>query len=213
MHATELLDRTIGAECQSIHRVRFEALKAATEAAPMARYLSVTGLGRVVKASCEKTGSNAWTGWWGTGSCRRRPQGSMELWRSGDWVGMNALSFSSIGRPGTDKGLATAMTPSAELITEIRSKAKEVFGELEESRYSKPMRSYLENRLLYAFLRDAELPSVFTEITYYLQAHGLANTKFYEMVSGFAGQFLASRKGRKAQAQSKGSAPGGSPRI
>lgn len=56
MHATELLDRTIGPACQWMHKVRFEALKKATQAAMVARCMSVTGLGRAVEATCEKEG-------------------------------------------------------------------------------------------------------------------------------------------------------------
>jgi hypothetical protein len=56
MHATGVIDMTIGAACQSIHKKRFEALKAAVEAASVVRSMSVTGLGRVVKAKDEKVG-------------------------------------------------------------------------------------------------------------------------------------------------------------
>ncbi len=56
MHATELLDRTIGPACQWMQKVRFEALKKATQAAMVARCMSVTGLGRAVEATCEKEG-------------------------------------------------------------------------------------------------------------------------------------------------------------
>jgi hypothetical protein len=56
MHATEMIDKTIGKACQSIHKVRFVVLKNAAEAATSSRCLSVTGLGRVVRAKDEKVG-------------------------------------------------------------------------------------------------------------------------------------------------------------
>lgn len=56
MHATELFDKTIGPSCQWMHKARLEALKAAVEAVAVARCLSVTGLGRAVRATSEKNG-------------------------------------------------------------------------------------------------------------------------------------------------------------
>lgn len=56
MHATDLFDKTIGPACQWMHKARLDALKAAVEAAMIARGLSVTGLGRVVRATSEKNG-------------------------------------------------------------------------------------------------------------------------------------------------------------
>jgi len=56
MHATEIIDKTIGEACQSIHEVRFAALKDATAAASVGRCVSVTALGRAVEAQDEKLG-------------------------------------------------------------------------------------------------------------------------------------------------------------
>ena len=56
MHATEIIDKTIGEACQSIHKVRFAALKDATAAASVGRCVSVTALGRAVEAQDEKLG-------------------------------------------------------------------------------------------------------------------------------------------------------------
>lgn len=56
MHATEMIDKTIGEACQSIHKLRFVGLKDAASAATSSRCLSVTGLGRVVRAKDEKGG-------------------------------------------------------------------------------------------------------------------------------------------------------------
>lgn len=56
MHATNLIDMTIAGACQSIHKTRFDALKAAVAAATEGRNLSVTGLGRALEGNNEKNG-------------------------------------------------------------------------------------------------------------------------------------------------------------
>lgn len=56
MHTTELMNRVIGANCQSIHKVRFESLMAAMGSALEGRCVSVTGLGRALYGTDEKPG-------------------------------------------------------------------------------------------------------------------------------------------------------------
>lgn len=56
MHATELMDIVIGTGCQSMHKVRFEAFKAAAGAALVGRAVSVTALGRAQESMDEKLG-------------------------------------------------------------------------------------------------------------------------------------------------------------
>lgn len=54
MHATEVLDTSIGQSCQTMHQGRFEALKAAVEAALSQRCVSVTGLGRAIEGRVDE---------------------------------------------------------------------------------------------------------------------------------------------------------------
>jgi hypothetical protein len=56
MHTTDLIDKTIGASCQPIHKGRINALKDAAAASSVGRHVSVTALGRAVKAKSEKVG-------------------------------------------------------------------------------------------------------------------------------------------------------------
>src|SRR5512139_1969961 len=56
MHATDLIDMTIADGCQSIHKTRFEALKAAVTSATEGRFLTVTELGRSLEGISEKNG-------------------------------------------------------------------------------------------------------------------------------------------------------------
>ena len=54
MHATEVLDTSIGQVCQTMHQGRFGALKVAVEAALSQRCVSVTGLGRAIEGKVDE---------------------------------------------------------------------------------------------------------------------------------------------------------------
>jgi len=51
MHATQLLDKPIGSQCQDIHRVRWKALMDITTALIHEKKLTLTGLGRAINST------------------------------------------------------------------------------------------------------------------------------------------------------------------
>jgi len=102
-------------------------------------------------------------------------------------------------RPKNDKELAKAMEPDPQLVKDIYAQKDEVYSILDKSDYDDKMKTYLKGRLEYGFAIDAENPTVFTEVSYYLKAKGKNGTTFYEKISGFADQFYQSRLKRKAK--------------
>jgi hypothetical protein len=102
-------------------------------------------------------------------------------------------------RPQNDKALAEAMEPDPHIVDEIYAQMNDVNDLLNQSDYDDEMKTYLRGRLQYGFAINAENPTVFTEISYYLKAKGKNGTPFYERISGFANQFYQSRVARRAQ--------------
>lgn len=101
-------------------------------------------------------------------------------------------------RPESDKALAEAMEPDPNLVDAVYAQKGEVEELLAQSDYDDKMKAYLRGRLEYGFAINAENPTVFTEISYYLKAKGKNGTPFYDRISGFADQFYRSRLERQA---------------
>jgi hypothetical protein len=102
-------------------------------------------------------------------------------------------------RPQNDRALAIAMEPDSKIVDEIYAQMDEVYDLLEQSDYDDKLKAYLRSRLQYGFAINAENPTVFTEISYYLKAKGKNGSLFFEKISGFANRFYQSRVARRAQ--------------
>ncbi|MEB3167900.1 MAG: hypothetical protein VKK97_04120 [Synechococcaceae cyanobacterium] len=102
-------------------------------------------------------------------------------------------------RPKNEKELAKAMEPEEALVNEVYQQKGAVEKLLDDSDYDGSMKTYLRGRLEYGFAINAENPTVFTEIGYYLAAHGKRGTAFYDKIMVFAKNFFSSRKQRLAK--------------
>lgn len=100
-------------------------------------------------------------------------------------------------RPKSDRELAQSMEPDRELVDRIYGQKSHVEGLLRTSGYDDDLKRYLFSRLEYGFAINAENPTVFTEICYYLKAKGKAGTPFYDKMVEFAGAFFESRAARR----------------
>jgi hypothetical protein len=102
-------------------------------------------------------------------------------------------------RPKSDKELAKSMEPEKALVDEVYLQKDAVEKLLDDSDYDGSMKTYLRGRLEYGFAINAENPTVFTEIGYYLAAHGKRGTAFYDKIMEFAKKFFSSRQQRLAK--------------
>ncbi len=99
-------------------------------------------------------------------------------------------------RPQNDIALAKVMEPDSQIVDEIYKEKTTAEDLLTRSDYDDEMKTYLRGRLEYGFAINAENPTVFTEISYYLKAKGKNDTPFYAQISSYAKRFYESRKER-----------------